>query len=250
MRGARPVAGLGAAGRARRAADRRGDDRGRAAAAGGGRAGRADPGDLLRRGAAPGLRVADRREGHASSAGAAGWRCSRCSRPRRCCCSRCCWSPRPWPGSSATAAASVLLGDRAGLPHRLGGALVHPDLGLPGRLAGAARAGWPASGAARSPARSWPGSCRASCCSCPSRCSSGCRSAGSPAIGATVAVGLWLYLLHVLVLIGYAMTFEIEQRNGVPWAVVDNLSLLANTLSHDDFLPGPADRPAGVRADR
>jgi membrane protein len=73
---------------------------------------------------------------------------------------------------------------------------------------------------------------------------------GFTAIGATVAVGLWLYLLHVLVLIGYAMTFEIEQRNGVPWAVVDNHSLLANTISHDgDAVPGQAGRPAGVRGD-
>ena len=73
---------------------------------------------------------------------------------------------------------------------------------------------------------------------------------GFTAIGATVAVGLWLYLLHVLVLIGYAMTFQIEQRNGVPWRAVDKPSLLANTISHDDDrVPGPAGRPAGVRAD-
>jgi membrane protein len=50
---------------------------------------------------------------------------------------------------------------------------------------------------------------------------------GFTGIGGTVAVGLWLYLLHVLVLIGYAMTFEIERRGGVPWHPVDRPSLVA-----------------------
>ncbi len=46
-------------------------------------------------------------------------------------------------------------------------------------------------------------------------------------VGAMVAVGLWLYLLHVLVLVGYAFTFEVEQRGGVPWHPVRQPSLLA-----------------------
>src|SRR5918993_189915 len=69
-------------------------------------------------------------------------------------------------------------------------------------------------------------------------------------VGAMVAVGFWLFLLHVLVLVGYAFTFEVEQRNGVPWKKVDKPSLLANSVSHDDgAIPGAAGRPAGVRAD-
>ena len=36
-------------------------------------------------------------------------------------------------------------------------------------------------------------------------------------IGGVVAVGLWLYLLHVLVLVGFAMTLRMEARGGVPW---------------------------------
>lgn len=40
---------------------------------------------------------------------------------------------------------------------------------------------------------------------------------GFAMIGGVVAVGLWLYLLHVLVLVGYALTLHIEQRGGVPW---------------------------------
>src|SRR5918993_716270 len=69
-------------------------------------------------------------------------------------------------------------------------------------------------------------------------------------VGAMVAVGFWLFLLHVLVLVGYAFTFEVEQRNGVPWNQVDKPSLLANSVSHDDgAIPGAAGRPAGVRAD-
>jgi membrane protein len=41
---------------------------------------------------------------------------------------------------------------------------------------------------------------------------------GFTAIGATVAVGLWLYLLHVLVLIGYPLTLRLDERGGLPWA--------------------------------
>ena len=40
---------------------------------------------------------------------------------------------------------------------------------------------------------------------------------GFTEIGGVVAVGLWLYLLHVLVLVGFAMTLRLEARGGVPW---------------------------------
>ncbi|HST67246.1 MAG TPA: YhjD/YihY/BrkB family envelope integrity protein [Mycobacteriales bacterium] len=74
---------------------------------------------------------------------------------------------------------------------------------------------------------------------------------GFVGIGGTVAVGLWLYLLHVLVLVGYALTRRIEARGGVPWhPLVDDRSQKANTISHDDEIPRPAGRPAGVRGDR
>jgi membrane protein len=74
---------------------------------------------------------------------------------------------------------------------------------------------------------------------------------GFGTVGGTVAVGLWLYLLHVLVLIGYALTHRIEERGGVPWRpVVDNISLAANTVSHDDGVASPTGRRTGVRADR
>lgn len=41
---------------------------------------------------------------------------------------------------------------------------------------------------------------------------------GFRSIGATVAVGLWLYLLHVIVLVGYGLTHRLDERGGVPWA--------------------------------
>jgi membrane protein len=73
---------------------------------------------------------------------------------------------------------------------------------------------------------------------------------GFVAIGATVAVGLWLYLLHVLVLVGYALTLRIEDRGGVPWhRVVDRDSHLANAVSHDP-LPGSTAGATRVRPDR
>ena len=40
---------------------------------------------------------------------------------------------------------------------------------------------------------------------------------GFTQIGGVVAVGLWLYLLHILVLVGFAMTLRMEARGGVPW---------------------------------
>ena len=48
-------------------------------------------------------------------------------------------------------------------------------------------------------------------------------------IGGMVAVGLWLYLLHVLVLVGFAMTLRLEARGGIPWHLV---SPSAKVLSH------------------
>jgi membrane protein len=74
---------------------------------------------------------------------------------------------------------------------------------------------------------------------------------GFTEVGGMVAIGLWLYLLHVLVLVGFVLTLRIDARGGVPWRLpVDNVSLLANTISHDDPVSGPADRPARVRTDR
>ena len=73
---------------------------------------------------------------------------------------------------------------------------------------------------------------------------------GFVGIGATVAVGLWLYLLHVLVLVGYALTLRIEDRGGIPWhRVVDKDSHLANAVSHDP-LPGSTAGATRVRPDR
>jgi membrane protein len=75
---------------------------------------------------------------------------------------------------------------------------------------------------------------------------------GFTQVGGMVAVGLWLYLLHVLVLVGFVLTLRIEARGGVPWRPpVDKVSHVANTLSHgDDTVSGPADRPACVRTHR
>lgn len=59
-------------------------------------------------------------------------------------------------------------------------------------------------------------------------------------IGGVVAVGLWLYLLHVLVLVGYKLTHRIDDRGGVPWHPVDQISHSANVVSHDELADGPA----------
>ena len=37
-------------------------------------------------------------------------------------------------------------------------------------------------------------------------------------VGGAVAVGFWLYLLHMIVLIGYGLTHRVDERGGVPWA--------------------------------
>ena len=75
---------------------------------------------------------------------------------------------------------------------------------------------------------------------------------GFTEVGGMVAIGLWLYLLHVLVLVGFMLTLRIEARGGVPWhEPVDELSHVANTVSHDDdTVSGAAERPARVRTDR
>jgi hypothetical protein len=39
-----------------------------------------------------------------------------------------------------------------------------------------------------------------------------------------VAVGLWLYLLHVLVLAGFMLTLRIDARRGVPWRRPDDMA--------------------------
>lgn len=41
---------------------------------------------------------------------------------------------------------------------------------------------------------------------------------GFTVVGGAVAVGLWLYLLHMIVLVGYGLTHRIDDRGGVPWA--------------------------------
>jgi membrane protein len=42
-------------------------------------------------------------------------------------------------------------------------------------------------------------------------------------VGGMVAVGLWLYLLHVLVLVGFMLTLRIDARGGVPWRRPDDV---------------------------
>jgi membrane protein len=66
---------------------------------------------------------------------------------------------------------------------------------------------------------------------------------GFTTIGATVAVGFWLFLLHVIVLIGYVLTQRIDERGGVPWGSVDQ----PGTAGHP--LPHQAGHRAAVRAD-
>jgi membrane protein len=46
---------------------------------------------------------------------------------------------------------------------------------------------------------------------------------GFTEIGGMVAVGLWLYLLHVLVLVGFLLTLRIDARGGVPWHRPDDV---------------------------
>lgn len=40
---------------------------------------------------------------------------------------------------------------------------------------------------------------------------------GSTALGAVVAVGFWLWLLHVLTLVGYVLTWRLDERGGSPF---------------------------------
>ena len=41
---------------------------------------------------------------------------------------------------------------------------------------------------------------------------------GLGAVGAMVAIGLWLWLLHLIVLVGYSLTQRVDDRGGRPWA--------------------------------
>ncbi|WP_235826245.1 hypothetical protein [Candidatus Frankia alpina] len=41
---------------------------------------------------------------------------------------------------------------------------------------------------------------------------------GFRAIGGAVAVGFWLFLLHLIVLVGYSLALRLDERDGVPWA--------------------------------
>jgi membrane protein len=54
---------------------------------------------------------------------------------------------------------------------------------------------------------------------------------GFTVVGGAVAVGLWLYLLHIIVLVGYGLTHRIDERGGVPWALPS---------SRDDLRPSAA----------
>ena len=75
-------------------------------------------------------------------------------------------------------------------------------------------------------------------------------------VGGTVAVGLWLYLLHILVLVGYALTHRIEDRGGVPWRpVVDRAGAPARMIGRNDLIQtrangGETDRAGDERPDR
>lgn len=42
---------------------------------------------------------------------------------------------------------------------------------------------------------------------------------GLTAIGAVVAVCFWLWMLHLLVLVGYVLTWRLDARGGSPWTV-------------------------------
>jgi len=47
---------------------------------------------------------------------------------------------------------------------------------------------------------------------------------GFTQVGGMVAVGFWLYLLHVLVLVGFMLTLRIDARRGVPWRPPDDMA--------------------------
>ena len=61
---------------------------------------------------------------------------------------------------------------------------------------------------------------------------------GLTVVGATVALGFWLWLLHGLTLVGYALTWRIEERAGVPWGRV--------RCGPADELEGPRPRESAV----
>nr|MDT0667859.1 YhjD/YihY/BrkB family envelope integrity protein [Micromonospora sp. DSM 115978] len=43
---------------------------------------------------------------------------------------------------------------------------------------------------------------------------------GFRAVGGAAAVGFWLFLLHLMVLVGYSLALRLDERAGVPWAEV------------------------------
>ena len=156
----------------------------------------------VRRGPAPRLRLAARAGRAAWSAGGAGCSGCRCWPPRRPCCWRCFWrlpvTSGLWVRGGWYAVLGVVLSFLAAwlvlTPVR--------DLGLPGRRAGPpALAGHGAGRLVhrREPLR-LPARLRAVLLAAarPGRA----RSAASPRSAAVVAVGLWLYLFHVIVLAG------------------------------------------------
>ncbi|RJK98435.1 YihY/virulence factor BrkB family protein [Vallicoccus soli] len=42
---------------------------------------------------------------------------------------------------------------------------------------------------------------------------------GLTVVGAVVALGFWLWLLHGVTLLGYSLTWRVQERGGVPWGV-------------------------------
>jgi membrane protein len=42
---------------------------------------------------------------------------------------------------------------------------------------------------------------------------------GLPVVGVVVALGFWLWLLHLVTLFGYALTWRLDERGGSPWAL-------------------------------
>ena len=100
--------------------------------------------------------------------------------------------------------------DRGRLLRRPGRADRAAGLGLPGgrRRPGALDG---AAGRARcSPRPACRASCRASCCSCPCRWTSAHPFGGLTVVGGVVAVGFWLFLLHLVVLIGWLLTQSLD----------------------------------------
>ena len=90
-------------------------------------------------------------------------------------------SPCRWPGGSASWAAGRCSGGR-----------------------------W--SAARCSPRPASPASCRASCSSCPCPLDLGAPFGGLTVVGGVVAVGFWMWLLHLVVLSGWLLTGSLDDR--------------------------------------